>query len=294
MGLERFNGFMGSSPDYGKADIVIMGAPMDITVSFRPGARFGPHHIRLVSVGLEEYSPVAERDLSDYVYHDLGDVEIVPGRVEKNLEYIAEAMDGVLSDRKFPVLLGGEHLVTLPAVEKAASHYPGLVVVQLDAHADLRDEYLGEKLSHATVMRRVAEVVGGRNIFQCGIRSGAREEFRFAREETNLYHEVNGENIENIIAGVAGRPVYLTLDIDVVDPAYASGTGTPEPGGCSAKEILQALHMLARLPVVGFDLVEVCPVYDPGESTSLLAAKLIREAILLFGHNFIAGHSTTA
>jgi agmatinase len=291
MRMEKFTGFLGSSPDYDKADIVILGAPMDMTVSFRPGTRFAPHHIRTVSAGLEEYSPVADRDLCDYKYYDMGDVEMVPGRVEKNLGFIARAVGDVLADGKFPILLGGEHLVTLPAVERAASNYPGLVVLQLDAHADLRDEYQGESLSHATVMRRVAEVVGGGNVFQCGIRSGTREEFIYARQQTQMYNDVSIKNIDSIIAGVAGRPVYLTLDIDVVDPAYAPGTGAPEPGGCTAGEILKALHLLGRLPVVGFDLVEVCPVYDPGEGTSLLAAKLVREAILLFGHNFIAARS---
>lgn len=289
MYTDKFTGYMGSCEDYRDAGIVILGAPMDFTVSFRPGARSGPHQIRTVSVGLEEYSPELGRDLSEYRYHDLGDVAVVFGRVEESLRRIGAVMDVILKDKKFPVLLGGEHLVTLPAVERAAYYHPGLAVVHFDAHADLRDEYLGEKLSHATVMRRVTEVVGGRNVFQCGIRSGTREEFAFASQETNLYAEVNEHNVQKIVAQLEGRPVYITLDIDVLDPAFVPGTGTPESGGCFPRDIFRALGMLGQLNVVAFDLVEVCPAYDSGEITSLLAAKLVREAILLYGHNFVAG-----
>lgn len=273
---------MGSNDDYQESRAVILGAPMDQTVSFRSGTRNGPRQIRSVSEVLEEYSPRLDRDLAEFVYTDLGDVLIVPGKLEENLERIAKSVDKVLRDGKLLIMLGGEHLVTLPAVKCAASLHPELSVIHFDAHADLREQYLGMSLSHATVMRRISEVIGGDKLFQFGIRSGTREEFAYARASTNIYPEINTEGIAGVAQSLKGRPVYISLDIDVLDPAYAPGTGTPEPGGCSPNQLFSALEALSGLNVVGFDLVEVCPPYDQSERTSILAAKLVREAILLF------------
>ncbi|MHB8158472.1 MAG: agmatinase, partial [Desulfocucumaceae bacterium] len=178
--------------------------------------------------------------------------------------------------------MGGEHLVTLPAVRRAAAHYPGLSVIHFDAHADLRDKYLGMDLSHATVMRRVTEIIGPENLYQFGIRSGTREEFVFARSSVNLHPVINAADIAKTAEALKGRPVYISLDIDVLDPAYAPGTGTPEPGGCSPDQLFTALEAFADLNVVGFDLVEVSPDYDEAGRTAIMAAKLIREALLLF------------
>ncbi len=282
MYTEVFSGFLGSSADYWGADTVILGAPMDQTASFRPGARDGPRQIRSVSEVLEEYSPRLDRDLSDYRYADLGDVTMVPGRVEENLERIAHSARTVFRDGKLLVMLGGEHLVTLPAVQCAAEVYPGLSVVHFDAHADLREMYLGMRLSHATVMRRVVEIIGGGSLFQFGIRSGTREEFAFARSSVNFHGGLKSGDVVKAAEKLREKPVYITLDIDVLDPSFAPGTGTPEPGGCTPDELFAALEALAGLNVVGFDLVEVCPAYDRSERTSILAAKLVREAILLF------------
>ncbi len=282
-GLEKSGAFMGSTGDYARASLVILGAPLDLTVSFRPGTRFAPAQIRQVSVGLEEYSPALERDLADYAYYDAGDIILPPGRVEESLERIGAAVNCIVADGKFPLLLGGEHLVTLPVVEALFRYYPYLAVVHLDAHADLREEYLNERFSHATVMRRVVEVIGGENVFQFGIRSGTREEFSYGRTSTHFFPGEILRPLAGVREQLKGRPIYLTLDIDVLDPAYAPGTGTPEPGGCTPREVFRALYMLAELQVVGMDLVEVCPVYDPTERTSLLAAKIVREAILCFG-----------
>ena len=281
---EKNFGYMGAAGDFSGAGLVICGAPMDFTVTFRPGARLAPRHIRQVSEGLEEYSPYLERDLRDYHYFDAGDLVLPAGNVPESLRRIACAVESLFAHRKFPLLLGGEHLVSLPAVEAAARCFPGLAVIQLDAHLDLRDTYAGQKLSHATVMRRIAEIVGGSNVYQLGVRSGDREEFLYAQGQTNFFFDEVLTPLEQICRSLQDRPVYVTLDIDVLDPAYAPGTGTPEPGGCSAREIIQALHYLGRrrLPVVGLDLVEVCPVYDPSGRTSFLAAKLVREAILCF------------
>ncbi len=282
--MERCSGYLGSADSYEQAEIVIVGAPMDITVSFRPGARHGPQQVRLASHGLEEYSAVQDRDLADYSYYDAGDVILPFGSVQESLNRIGIVAAGILADGKFPLFLGGEHLISYAVVKEAASVFPGLTVVHFDAHADLRDEYLGERLSHATVMRRITDLIGGANLYQFGIRSGSRDEFEFARGNTNLFANKVTEPLSENIPQLKDRPVYVSLDIDVVDPAYAPGTGTAEPGGCTAGEILRAVHLLGELNIVGFDLVEVSPVYDPSERTALLAAKLVREAILSFGY----------
>ncbi|MFZ5646774.1 MAG: agmatinase [Bacillota bacterium] len=284
MYTEVFSGFMGSGDDYEGARAVILGAPMDQTVSFRSGARNGPRSIRSVSEVLEEYSPRLDRDLAELLYTDLGDILIIPGKIEENLERIEKTVGKVLRDGKFPVMLGGEHLVTLPAVRCAASLFPELSVIHFDAHADLRDQYLGMRLSHATVMRRIVEIIGGERLFQFGIRSGTREEFAYARSSVNFYpDDVNIDDIVKVAGRLKGKPVYITLDIDVFDPAYAPGTGTPEPGGCMPAQVFSALEALSGLDVIGFDLVEVCPAYDQSDRTAILAAKIVREVMLLFG-----------
>jgi len=281
--LERCGGFMGAITDYSQARVVVLGAPMDFTVSYRPGTRSGPRRIREVSVGLEEYSPYQQKDLANYRYYDAGDVLLPFGNVPQSLSRLEEVIGRLLEDDKFVLTLGGEHLISLAAVKQMAKKYPGLTVLHFDAHADLRSDYLGEAMSHATVMRRVSEVVGSHNLYQFGIRSGTADEFAYGRENTGFYPFELLNPLKAVVEQLQGCPVYVTLDIDVVDPAFAPGTGTPEPGGCSSSEIITALHMLKGLNVVGMDLVEVCPVYDQTDRTALLAAKLVREAILLFG-----------
>lgn len=280
--LARNGTFMGSAADYRQASLVLLGVPLDATASYRPGARFAPARIRQVSEALEEYSPVLDRELAECPFYDAGDVLLPLGNLEESLARTEAVVSGVLADGKFPLIIGGDHLVTLPAVKAVFRRYPGLAVVQLDAHADLRDEYLGQKLSHATVVRRVVEVVGGQNVFQLGIRSVTREELLFARSNTRLLTEEILPLIDRLEGELKGRPIYLTVDIDVLDPAFAPGTGTPEPGGRTPGELFAALYRLAGLEVVGMDLVEVCPPYDHAEITSLLAAKVVREAVLSF------------
>lgn len=279
---DRNYGYIGSTDNYQEADIAILGVPMDFTVSFRPGSRMGPQQIRTSSPGLEEYSCYLDRNLMDKKYYDGGDLLLPFGNVEKSLQIIEEAADQLFNDGKFPVFIGGEHLISYPLIKGAYKKYPDLAVVHFDAHADLRDDYLGEKNSHATVMRRVSEIIGGKNIYQFGIRSGDAEECAFARKNTNTYFDETVQPLREVIPELKGRPVYVTLDIDVVDPAFAPGTGTPEPGGCTSREIIQCIHLLGSLNVIGFDLVEVLPMCDVSERTSLLAGKLIREAILSF------------
>lgn len=280
--VEKNTGFIGCAESYEQSELVIIGAPMDLTVSFRPGARFAPQQVRRVSEGLEEYSVYLDRDLADYRYYDAGDVSLPYGNVLESLSRIGKVVSQILRDGKFPLVLGGEHLISLAVLKEVIKLYPDLAVVVFDAHADLRNEYLGEEYSHATVMRRVVEITGGENLYQFGVRSGVKEEFVFARKNTNMYVDDIIVSLQKVIPRLKGRPVYVSLDIDVVDPAYAPGTGTAEPGGCTSREILKAVHLLGALNVVGFDLVEVCPVYDIAEQTALLAAKLVREAIITF------------
>ncbi|MBO8142137.1 MAG: agmatinase [Firmicutes bacterium] len=274
--------FLGAANDP-EARVVLLGAPLDVTVSFRPGTRFGPARIRDVSDGLEEYSPALGRELSETPFFDAGDLDLPFGDAGTALERIERALARLTACGRLPVVLGGEHLLTLAAVRAAAQTYPDLAVIQFDAHADLRDDYQGLHRSHATVMRRVGEVVGFERVFQLGIRSGTREEFAFGRERTRFFPMRVLDALDDVVAAVGDGPVYLTVDIDVVDPGFAPGTGTPEPGGISPAELFSALYRLRDLRIVGMDVVEVCPPQDAGDITAMLAAKLVREAILCFG-----------
>lgn len=269
--------------DDADAAVVLMGAPLDVTTSFRPGTRFGPARIRAVSDGLEEYSPVLERELADVPFYDAGDIDLAPGNVEASLDAVEEAVAEAVGRGRLPVVLGGEHLLTLGAVRGVLRHVPEAAVIQFDAHADLRDDYLGVRHSHATVMRRIGELVGFDRVYQVGIRSGTREEFAFGRARTRFFPLQLLEALDHVLPQLADRPVYVTIDIDVVDPGAAPGTGTPEPAGVAPSELLAALYRLRELRVAGLDVVEVCPPQDAGDVTAILAAKLVREAILSFG-----------
>jgi agmatinase len=278
------NVFIASSEDYESAQAVVYGMPMDFTVSFRPGSRFGPARIREVSVGLEEYSPYLDRSLDEVRVFDAGDLPLPFGNAARSLDMIGDYVERLLNDGKFPLGLGGEHLVTWPIVRAVHAKYPDLALIHIDAHADLREHYEGEPLSHATPVRKIADLIGGKNVYQFGIRSGTREEFQFAREQLNFHPFDVLEPLEKRLPELAGRPVYVTIDIDVLDPSAAPGTGTAEAGGITNKELLAAVHAIARsgAKVVGADLVEVAPVYDPSEQTPIAAAKLVREMLLGF------------
>jgi agmatinase len=273
--------FLGSCNDYNICDIVIIGVPMDFTCSYRPGTRVGPKKIREVSIGIEEFSFYSEKNILEFNYYDAGDIDLPFGNVQKSLNLVEKAIDEILNDNKFPITLGGEHLISLPVIKSIHEKYGNdLMIIHLDAHADLREDYLGENYSHASVVKRVCEFVNPKNIYQLGIRSGTKDELEFARKNTNIYLFEFIDYIKDIKKKIDDKPVYITLDIDVVDPAYANGTGTPEPGGCSSTEIIKAVLELMELNVVGFDLVEVSPYFDSSDRTALLAAKLIREVII--------------
>ena len=273
--------FMAAGSDYEASRLVLLGAPMDFTVSFRPGSRSGPDAIRSASPGLEEYSMYSQKDLRDAAFFDAGDLVLPFGNTTRSLEIIEKAVDAVFTAGKFPLLLGGEHLVSLGALRAAARHHQNLAVIHFDAHADLRTDYLGEAYSHASVMYQAYQELG-LELYQFGIRSATAQEVSFAKQHTHFYPFHVLEPLRRIAASLDNRPVYVSMDIDVVDPAFAPGTGTPEPGGATSAEILAALEPLAGLNVVGMDLVEVSPVYDTAGITAMLAAKIVREIILAF------------
>ena len=277
------NVFIKSHPNYDEAEAVIYGMPMDWTVSFRPGSRFGPARIREVSVGLEEYSPYLDRELEEVKYFDAGDIPLPFGNPQRSIDIIEEYVDGLLADGKFPLGIGGEHLVSWPVIKAMYKKYPDMAIIHMDAHTDLREDYEGEPLSHASIIRKAADLIGPTNMYSFGIRSGLKEEFQWAKE--NGMHLTKFEVLEPLkeaLPKLAGRPVYVTVDIDVLDPAHAPGTGTVDCGGITSKELLAAIHAIAHsnINVVGCDLVEVAPVYDPSEQTVNTASKLIREMIL--------------
>ena len=280
--MYRPTGFMGTRETYEEAQAVLVGLPMDFTVSLRPGTRMGPQQIRNVSFGIEDYSVYLDRSLNDISFYDAGDVTLPFGNVAGSLQRMEEVAAKIFADKKFPLFLGGEHLVTYPLVKACHKFYTDLVVIHFDAHADLREDYEGEEQSHATVLNKVAKHLGPKRVYQFGIRSGIKEEFEFAKEHTHMYVDEIFPALGKVVAELKSRPVYVTLDIDVLDPAFAPGTGTPEPGGCTARELLAAIHTMKALNVVGMDIVEVSPLNDESERTAFLAAKLVREALLAY------------
>jgi agmatinase len=273
---------MSSKESYDDSDIIILGVPMDITCSFKSGTRFGPQKIREVSEGIEEYSVYLEKSIDDSGFFDCGNINVDGGNVKENLSTVALSAKEVFDDGKFPIILGGEHLISVPVIREAYRKYgDDLIVIQFDAHADLRDGYLGCIYSHAAAIRRLCDFMPAKNIFQFGIRSGTKDEFEFADKYTNMFKFNVFEPLKNILTQLKGRPVYVTLDIDVVDPGYANGTGTPEPCGITSRELLDSVHLLKDLRLIGFDIVEVSPEYDKSDRTALLAALIIREIILI-------------
>ena len=272
--------FLGCDAEYEDAATVLFGAPFDSTTSFRPGARFGSRAMRQESYGLETYSPYQEKDLTDYAVFDSGDLELPFGSTERTLELIRERTAAILADGKRPFMLGGEHLVTLGAVQAVAEKHPDLHIIHFDAHADLRDEYLGVTLSHASVIRRCWDILGSNRIAQFGIRSGDRAEFRWGEGHvhTQLF---NFTGLGHVLDTLREKPVYFTIDLDVLDPSCFPGTGTPEAGGVTFLELLDAIFLvLGQANVVACDVVELAPTLDASGVSTATACKVVREMLL--------------
>ena len=279
--LPNIETFIGCESSFEEASIVLYGAPFDSTTSFRPGARFGPAAMRHESFGLETYSPYQDRDLMDISVFDSGDLELCFGSSEMALSDIQKRAEEILEADKFPLLLGGEHLVTLAAVRAVAEKYPDLHIIHFDAHADLRDDYLGARLSHACVLRRCHDLLGDGRIHQFCIRSGEREEFRFAAQHTD-FHPLSFNGLEETVRELKEKnvPIYFTIDLDCLDPAAFPGTGTPEAGGVTFLELLEAIRTVAQANVVGADVNELAPMLDASGVSTATACKVLRELLL--------------
>ncbi len=276
--------FIGCDNEFEQSDIVIFGAPFDSTTSFRPGTRFASKAMRGDSFGIETYSPYQDKDLEDIAVFDGGDLELSFGNTEKALTHIEEFTKQILEANKVPCMIGGEHLVTLGSVRAVANKYPDLHIIQFDAHTDLRDDYLGETLSHATVIRRVWDILGDEKIFQFGIRSGDRSEFQWGKDHV-FTNKFNFDGLEQVIEKLKGKPVYLTIDLDVLDPSVFPGTGTPEAGGVSFMDLLQAILQVAELNIVACDVNELSPMYDHSGVSTAVACKVLRELLLAIKTN---------
>jgi agmatinase len=260
---------------------VLLGCPLDMTATFRTGCAQAPAAIRAVSDSIETYSPLLDRDLEDFPFSDLGDLRL-PDSLELSLNSINQAVSEILSRNSSPLCLGGEHTITWPIFQAVERHFPEVIVIHLDAHTDLRDEYNGSTMNHATVMKRVSEITGPKRLIQLGIRSGTKEEFHWMRENQTFLQWAPGAD-EELLDRVRDRPVYLTLDLDVLDPACMPGTGNPEAGGWFYYEMEPFFLMLDGMNLVGADVVELNPGLDPAQTSTITAAKIVRELLLILG-----------
>ena len=273
--------FIGCDSEYEDAKIVLFGAPFDSTTSFRPGARFGSSAIRHESFGLETYSPYQDKDLTDYAVFDSGDLELCFGSSKAALSAIEDRTMAILNDQKLPLMVGGEHLVTLGAVRAVLKKYPKLHIIHFDAHADLRDDYLGADLSHACVIRRCHDLVGDGRIHQFCIRSGEKAEFEFAKNHTDI-HPFQFDGLSELVnqLKISGVPVYFTIELDCLDSSVFPGTGTPEAGGVTFMQLLSAILEVCQTNVVGADINELAPMLDHSGVSTATACKVLRELLL--------------
>lgn len=273
--------FLECNKPYDISNIVIFGAPFDGTTSYRPGTRFAPNAIRNESFGIESYSFYQDRDIIDMNVCDIGDIDIPIGNTIESLKAIEDTTKQILDDCKIPFMIGGEHLVTLGAFRAIHDKYKEVHVIHFDAHADLRQEYLNQQLSHACVLRRIHDIIGDNKIYQFGIRSGISEEYKFGKEHNN-FNPFDLKNVDSI-SELKDKPVYITIDLDVLDPSIFAGTGTPEPGGVTFNELLNAFKAFKGLNIVGIDVNELSPMYDTSNVSTIVACKVIRELLLVLG-----------
>lgn len=267
--------WMGQNPDYETSKIVMLGLPFDGTVSYRPGSRFAPEQIRLASWGLEEYSPIFDKELEDVNFHDVGDLEFPLGNTYKSLDLIEKNVEEIYRDGKKVFGIGGEHLVTLPEVKAVSKFYDDLALIHFDAHTDLREEYLGEEMSHSAVIRHISKFIKPSNIKQIGIRSGMKEEWEFMNKHNTLVH--NFSDLDSI----KDKKVFVTVDLDCLDPSVMPGTGTPESGGMTFNELAGWFYYLKDFDIVGADVVELAPDYDSSGVSTAVATKVIRELLMI-------------
>ena len=267
--------WMGQNPDYNLSKIVMLGLPFDGTVSYRPGSRFAPEQIRLASWGLEEYSPVFNKELAEVNFHDAGDLELPLGNTYRSLDIIRQNVENIYEDGKKLFGIGGEHLVTYPEIQAVSKFYDDLAIVHFDAHTDLREEYLGEKMSHSAVIRHCSKIVGPKNIKQIGIRSGMKEEWDFMQMNNTLCKKYSD------LDGLKNKKIFVTVDLDCLDTSIMPGTGTPEVGGMTFVELMGWFEYLKEFNIIGADVVELAPDYDASGVSTAVATKVIRELLMI-------------
>ena len=276
--------FMGAQRDIDQCRVSLLGVPYDGTCCFRPGARFGPSAIREDSYGIETYCPQLDLDLEEINFTDIGSLDVPLGDTELTLDYISDATNILLKNNLKPLIIGGEHSITIGIIKSIITNYPDLIMLQLDAHADLRDEWLGSKFSHACTMKRCLEILPSKKIFQIGIRSGTKSEFLEMNNSKRLIQHTLGKNaksLEEALKSFKGRPIYLTFDLDWFDPSIMPGTGTPEPGGYFWGDFAAIIDVIKSHNLIGADVVELSPKLDNTGISSILAAKVIRSLIML-------------
>ncbi|RXJ68208.1 agmatinase [Halarcobacter ebronensis] len=272
--------FIGFENEFEESKAVLFGAPFDGTTSFKPGARFAPNAMREDSWAIESYSPYLDKDLNDLKLFDYGNLELPFGDKKNALRMIQEMTQSIIDAGKIPIMIGGEHLVSLAPIKALSKKYEDLNVIHFDAHTDLREDYLGEALSHATVIRRIYDQLGDGKVNQFCIRSGLKEEFEWAKKHTHL-EKFTYNTLESCVRRIKDKPVYITIDLDVFDPSVFPGTGTPEPGGINFHHMMEIINILSRLEnVVGMDVVELSPKYDASGVSTAVACKTLRELVL--------------
>ncbi len=272
---------MGAAPHGERGEAALIGVPFDGTASFRPGARFGPGAIREGSHSLETYSPFLDRDLANRDFIDAGDLEVAPGRPEKMIDLVSQRVKSILAQDMKPIVMGGEHTITIGVVSALVEKFDRFSVLQIDAHTDYRDEYLGEKYSHATVMRRIGEMIPPERIYRIGIRSGSREELIDAGIDLPIGAEARGKDVERVINSIPeDAELYITLDLDVFDPSLVPGVGNPEPNGLTWREFIQLMRVISYRNVLGCDVTELAPQYDTTGVSAIVAASVVRELML--------------
>ena len=271
--------FLGCEDSFEDSNHIIFGAPFDGTTTFRPGTRFAPQIMRVESIGLETYSPYFDLDIEDYKVNDSGDLDLPFGSTQGALDIIQEQAKKIFDSNKKPLMIGGEHLVSLPVIKEAFKKYPDLHIIHFDAHTDLREEYLGEKLSHSSVFKRVWDFIGDNRIYQFGIRSGTKEEFYWSKEGHTYINKFNFDTLDEIVKKIKDKPVYFSVDLDVLDPSIMSGTGTTEAGGVTFNELINAIKEVSTLNIIGADIVELSPHYDHSGVSTAVACKVLREIL---------------
>ena len=260
----------------------IIGVPFDSTTSYHSGARLGPIVVREASFGFEKYNTIFNKDLTA-TFYDFGDVNVVPGNCQKTCKIVEDTVNELLDLAIKPITIGGEHSASIGVIKALTEKYEKLTVIHLDAHRDLAFEFIGEKYSHATVMRRAHEM--GAGLVQIGIRSSSKDEEEFVKSTYDIQTFKNRDvhkhmdAIEYYLTNIDG-PIYISIDMDVMNPAIAPSVGNPTPGGLFVSEVENILETLCRKNIVGFDVVETA-TNKLGEQTAVVAAKIIYDFLTL-------------